>query len=105
MQANDLQALLSNCPFPITWHHFKSEQHPPFAIWKEDESENITSDFSILRLRDVFTIDFYYENWQQKKMFEEYLSSVPLLWQRNTSDLWISAEDMYLSSYSIEVTI
>ncbi len=105
MQATDLQAILKNCPYPITWHHFQSEQQLPFAIWKEDESENITSDLSMLRLRDVFTIDFYYESWNQKKSFEEYLSSLPLLWQRNTSDVWISSENMYLSSYSIEVTI
>ena len=105
MQAIDLQALLKNCPYPITWHHFQNEQRLPFAIWKEEESDNITSDLSMLRLRDVFTIDFYYESWNQKKAFEEYLSSLPLLWQRNTSDLWISSEQMYLSSYSIEVTV
>ena len=104
MQAIDLQALLKNCPYPITWHHFQSEQQLPFAVWKEDESDNITSDLSMLRLRDTFTIDFYYESWSQKKAFEEYLTSLPLLWQRNTSDLWISSEQMYLSSYSIEVT-
>ena len=105
MQAIDLQALLKNCPYPITWHHFQNEQRLPFAIWKEEESDNITSDLSMLRLRDVFTIDFYYESWNQKKAFEEYLSSLPLLWQRNTSAVWISSEAMYLSSYSIEVTI
>lgn len=105
MQAIDLQALLKNCPYQITWHHFQSEQQPPFAVWKEDESDNITSDLSMLRLRDMFTIDFYYQSWNQKKSFEEYLSSLPLLWQRNTSDVWISSEDMYLASYSIEVTI
>ncbi len=105
MQATDLQALLKNCPYPITWHHFQSEQQLPFAVWKEEESENITSDFAILRLRDVITIDFYYEKWQQKKTFEEYLTSLPLLWERMTSDIWISSEQMYLSSYFIEVPV
>lgn len=103
MQASDLQVLLKTCPYPITWHHFQSEQQLPFAVWKEEESENVTSDFSIFRLRDVFTINFYYESWSQKKIFEEYLSSLPLIWQRITSDVWISSEHMYLSSYSIEV--
>ncbi len=105
MRATDLQALLKDCPYPITRHHFQSEQQLPFAVWKEDESENITSDLSMFRLRDTFTIDFYHESWSQKKAFEEYLTSLPLLWQRNTSDLWISLEQMYLSSYSIEVPV
>lgn len=105
MQAADLQALLKRCPYPITWHHFQTEQQPPFAIWKEEESDNITSDFAILRLQDEITIDFYYEKWEQKKKFEEYLRSIPLIWQRVVSDIWISSEQIYLSRYSIEVTI
>ena len=91
MQATDLQALLKDCPYPITWHHFQSEQQLPFAVWKEDESENVTSDLSMLRLRDMFTIDFYYQSWNQKKV----LRRISLLLAASLAKKYIGCLDIF----------
>lgn len=102
MLANELEAVFNRCPYPVTWHHFDRDLKPPFAVWKEEESQNVSSDFRVLRARDTISLDFYYETWNQKKMFENFLMSLPLRWDRMSSDVWISSEQMYLSSYSLE---
>lgn len=102
MQAEKLEELFAGCPFSVSWHHFATDQKLPFAVWKEEESQNVSSDFRVLRSRDVLSLDYYYENWKQKKTFEDFLMSLPLRWDRMTSDVWISSEQMYVSSYSLE---
>lgn len=101
MEAKNFEKLFSNCPFPVTWHHFQTETSPPFVVWKEEESDNVISDEKVLAQIDHFRVEFYYESWIQKKQFEQFLMSLNVTWQRVVSDVWISNEDMYLASYEI----
>lgn len=101
MEAENFESLFIHCPFPITWHHFQTEMSPPFAIWKEEESDNVISDEKVLEQIDHFRVEFYYESWIQKKQFEQFLMSLNIIWQRVVSDVWISNEEMYLSTYEL----
>lgn len=74
MEAKNFEKLFSNCPFPVSWHHFQTETSPPFVVWKEEESDNVISDEKVLAQIDHFRVEFYYESWIQKKQFEQFFN-------------------------------
>ena len=102
MEVKQLETLFKDCPFPITWHHFRTEKDPPFVVWKENSSNHITSDQRVVACKDSYQVDLYYEKWEEKKAFETFLFNLPIPWQRVISDVWIEKEKMFLSSYDLE---
>lgn len=97
-----LVKLLEAFDYPCAWGVFKEPQVPPFILYGNGNSENVYSDERILRQIDTFELRLCHNDYDERLKFENYLTESGVIWDRFSTDAYISSEDMFESIYEVK---
>lgn len=85
---------------PIAYHHFKTYQQLPYAIYFDLGSDNFVADNRVYTTQDPIAFELYTEHkdLSLQRQLEKIFSDNAIIWTRLQS-VYLSDEKMYQTTY------